>query len=204
MKILNYEDIKPRGNTEELFLEVTGNRQLYKRLEEKYGEGVGVKAIQGQLKTLIDLYGIDFKQKRILDLGCGSTGETYDSDINRKNFKTGKDTQPNQNGKPWERPEFIRSFEPWFCRALHELGAECLGVDYGKLTGEEFEHLDYTDLLDPNALDSIQDNSIDLANARLLFDSPQLEKIDRRKKLKGVLLPQLERIVKPDGLFIHW
>jgi SAM-dependent methyltransferase len=189
MKILNYEDIKPRENIEELFLEVTGNGQLYKRLEEKYGEGVNTDTIHEQLRRLINIYGADFKQKSILDLGCGSTGGTYDFDMTKQDS--------------FEHPSFTRTFEPWFCRALHELDVECLGVDYGNLTQEQFKKLDYTDLLDPSALDSIQDNSIDLANARLLFNSPQLEMMNGEGKLKEVLLPQLERIVKPDGLFFH-
>lgn len=118
-------------------------------------------------------------QKRILDLGCGSYHGTYEF----------KEFDP-------------KTYEPWLCRALLELGANPIGVDIGNLDGERFEH--YTlNLLLPNSLSFISDNSVDVAHADLLYDSPTLEQMQGCKNLRGLLVPQLERIVKPNGFFIE-
>ena len=46
----------------------------------------------------------------VLDLGCGSMGNSYDHDV----------------------IQHARDFEPWLCRALHELGIKVIGIDSGK------------------------------------------------------------------------
>jgi len=60
-------------------------------------------------------------------------------------------------------------------------------------------------LLGPDSLGFLQDSSVDVAHARLLYSSPQLEKLNRgnSKSLHEYLLPQLERIVKPEGFFVY-
>ena len=117
---------------------------------------------------------IDPKGKTILDLGCGSM---YSEDSS-------------------EEP---RIFEPWLLRALHEYGSNCIGVDTGGLKDEKFEGYNW-ELCWDESLDSLKDNSVDLACAFNFFDSPALFGTGRRTF--KTLLPQLERIVKPGSYFI--
>lgn len=174
------------------------NRRLYKRLKEKYGEGLPEKSwIEILLSVPVTLFGKDLQNKTILDLGCGSTAHSYDY-VGMQNEKYGK-----------------RDYEPWLPRALHLLGVKVIGVDYGNLDEEEFQHLSHTNLLNPFSLKSIPDNYIDLAHARQLYTSPQLEKMLTipystnnssdyiSKKLESTLIPQLNRIVKPEGFYYH-
>ena len=173
------------------------NSNLHRKLKEKYGEGLPSKDwLEILLSVPVNLFGKDLQSKTVLDLGCGSTGRSYDYE-GMQNEKYGK-----------------RDFEPWFPRALHLLGVRIIGVDYGKLDDEEFDHLGYTNLLSPVALKSIPDNSIDLAHARQLYSSPQLEKMSSApysanrpeyisEKLDAILIPQLHRIVKPEGFYFH-
>lgn len=194
--------VKPEINSEldyQQTRKLIRDKKLYKRLKEKYGERLLSKDwLEVLLSVSVTLFGKDLENKIILDLGCGSTGHSYDYER----------MQNEQYGN--------RDFQPWLPRALHLLGVKVIGIDYGKLDGEEFEHIGYSNLLNPLSLKSIPDKSIDLAHARQLYSSPQLEKmIDvppsnyhdfagyRTKKLESVLLPQLNRIVKPEGFYYH-
>ncbi len=178
MKILEYDQIKPNMEDYSIFHNIINN--LSKKIKEKYGDVSPSELIKYQ-KVFCLLQG-DFK-KTILDLGCGSTGDSWDY---HRCFKE-------------------RYYEPWLCRMLHELKIKVVGIDCGKLDEEEFEHHSL-DLHKSNSLSFIPDNSIDIAHARLLFDSPELERrLDRNgKTLNKLLMPQLERIMKPDGFFIYF
>ncbi len=130
-------------------------------------------------------YSRDLEDKSILDLGCGSTGGSIDSTLSG-------------------------GWEPWLCRALRELGAKPIGIDAGNLAAEEFEHYSL-DLLQPRSLSFLPDHSIDIAVAFNLFNSPHLKIKNRKNRgthhigrlLYEHLTRQLERIVKPCGLFIY-
>jgi len=115
--------------------------------------------------------------KIILDLGCGSKGSL-------DNYFSG------------------RMFEPWLARGLYELKANIIGIDLGDLSTEKFKGYEL-DLSKENSLSLFEDNSIDIAFASLFFDSPALNRyyLEGRKTF-NLLLPQLERIVKPEGYFI--
>lgn len=127
----------------------------------------------------------ELKGKTILDLGCGSNDFDIEGEGMRKH----------------------RGLEPWLCRALLELGAIPIGIDIGDLSKENFEHYQL-DLLKPNALSFFKDNSVDIANAHELLSSPYLSRAyqgegSAGEALKRILIPQLERIVKPEGYFIY-
>jgi hypothetical protein len=126
----------------------------------------------------------DLKGKRILDLGCGNNSHNDDLLGDMTN----------------------RMFEPWLCRALNESGANPVGVDIGNLDMEEFEH-HQVNLLKKECLHFLKDNSIDIANAHLLFDSYFLHKFQEHSRsgidLKGILMPQLERVVRKNGYFLY-
>lgn len=133
-------------------------------------------------------------KKKILDLGCGSTGDTEESVIEQDSSL----------------------FHPWLCRALGELGASPIGVDIGNLEGEKFETY-RTNLLIPNALAlvGIPDDSIDVVHSRALFTSPELEvqfsnvpvfwqrQSEKTNYLLALLQPQIERVLKPNGVFVY-
>ena len=139
------------------------------------------------MPRILYLAGGKLEGKRILDLGCGSVA-----------------TLDNAYGST-KAPDF----EPWLCRALHESGVKVIGVDYfsPQETSQESFEFHKRNLLEQGALDFIPDKSIDIANARFLFNSPTLLNLYEEKNfmqnIQNVLLPQLERIVKPDGFFIH-
>ena len=60
------------------------------------------------------------------------------------------------------------------------------------------------DICQEGSLDFISDKSIDIANASYLFNSPTLRRLGHNsEKLQRLLLSQLERIVKPEGYFLH-
>lgn len=130
--------------------------------------------------------GLDnLKDKKILDLGCGSNYESYDIDA-----ISGKE----------------RTFEPWFCRALIEIGAKPIGVDIGSLDGENFEHY-RLDLSKSGTLDFLPSESFDAINVRLLFTSPQLEEKmfktkEDIKNMKIEIQTQINRLLKKDGKII--
>lgn len=186
MKIETYINVSNRMEN----INIQREKQLKRKLASKYGKEVVEEhwlKIQQQLYVLASC--VDkLEGKTILDLGCGCNHSTFDSDRNRAGM----------------------TYDPWLCRALNELGVKCIGVDKGNLDGELFEHHGYTDLTLPNSLNFIPNHSANVANARLLFSSPELSERGRfyspaeaSDKLKQILLPQLERIVKPEGYFVY-
>lgn len=119
----------------------------------------------------------EIANKRILDLGCGSTGGTRESE---------------------EFPEHM--FDPWLCRTLLELGACPIGVDVGELDKEKFE-AHRKDLLQPGSLDFLPDDSIDIIHSSALHTSPQ-PGLENCEHLWEILNPQIARIIKPNGVFL--
>lgn len=125
----------------------------------------------------------DIRGKKILDLGCGSTGRTYEA-----NFMNEK-----------------RQFEPWVSRILLELGADVTGIDVGKIDEERFTHFNL-DLTIDNSLAFIQDESYDAVLALAFYDSPELrQRTDyiQMAEVKKILYPQIERVLKSDGTYLE-
>ncbi len=162
--------------------------QKYLNSNEKEYSLTAYSTLFLQLNAILSLTSDGILEKRILDLGCGSIH-------NQDHFK------------------YPQGFEPWLCRFLHEAGAKPIGIDIANLDNEEFEHYQL-DLGEPNSLDFLADNSIDIAHSSLLFDSPTMvrEMYERNPgieiqnpatRLKQNLLPQLEKIIKPEGFFIY-
>ncbi|OGE19452.1 hypothetical protein A3J19_02200 [Candidatus Daviesbacteria bacterium RIFCSPLOWO2_02_FULL_41_8] len=137
-----------------------------------------VHPLAEQLKWIFTAAGGNIVGKRILDLGCGSNGNTIDS------------------------KEFGALFRPWLCRTLLELGAEPIGVDFGDLNGEKFE-AHSRDLSLPESLNFVPDDSVDIIHSRALHTSPQLSELRVESgHLMEILNPQIMRILKPQGVFL--
>ncbi|MBT3397980.1 hypothetical protein HOA55_01305 [archaeon] len=152
------------------------------QMGEKYGWGIGNKwsILLSQLWMVMALEGDSFEDKMVLDLGCGCTeqiGEEHSA-------------------------IYGYDYEPWLCRTMNELGMGHLGIDIGGNAAERF-NFHQADLRDPSVLDFIPDHSVDVAHAGQFFNSPYLIKhLGCHENLREKLMPQLERIVKPEGFFL--
>jgi len=204
MKIITYDKLSEKIDWSKKYNPGWDKPDLFRKIEEKYGLYKGYSGWHSELATIDAAFSLVGGNKTFLDLGCGSNSrhDTFD--------------------------EVSRFREPWLCRALNELGVKVIGIDIGNLDGEEFEHYSLN-LLNENALSFLPDNSIDIAHEFQFFDSPFLhdmisitdkelaEKVknpeipywsagDHSKYCleitKRVLIPQLQRIVKPDGYFV--
>jgi len=154
-------------------------REMVPELAKMYGSANEIHVrtpLIHQMTPVLFALSEDYKGKTFLDLGCGSnTPELGD-----------------------------RVYEPWLCRALHHLGVNAIGIDLGELDGEQFTH-HQTNLLERDSLRFLPDNSVDVANARQLFTSPLYLRhfMEDNVDLWEHLIPQLERIVKPEGTFMY-
>jgi hypothetical protein len=184
MKVRNYKEIATTREIDRKAFELVNFSVNQLRKNPKFVEDDGWAEINPivSLPPIMTCLG-SLEGKTILDLGCGSNNPRIEGDIYFSD----------------------RQFEPWLCRTLKVLGANPIGMDIGPLAGEEFEHY-WTELTQPDSLKIIPDNSIDLVNACQLFDSPFLKKVIKVSgmELKKHLLPQIERVLKPDCYFLYW
>ena len=140
------------------------------------------------------------KEKRILDIACGSNSSKAPSSV----FV---DTPFGERSIPASSSEsYTAQFEPWFCRILLEIGADPVGIDLGDLEQETFEHYQI-DLGQPGALNFLPDHSFDAVQDSRLFGSPEFtaqipHKIDRLK-VAAEIWNQEQRLLKANGIVIH-
>ena len=140
-----------------------------------------------------------YKGKRILDIACGSNTSKAPSSISintpfgEKRF--GRSTKG-----------YTAQFEPWFCRILLELGADPVGIDFGDLEGEAFEH-HRADLGQRGALDLLPSHAFDAVQDSRLFGSPEFtsqfpNRADRLRVAEEIRR-QEQRLLKPNGIVVH-
>ena len=161
-------------------------REVGRKLCEKYKLSEKDKHHLGwmeeNVRVALEKFGIDeIKGKRILDLGCGSTGS--------------------ETGRFFGVRIKDREYEPWFCRALLELGAIPVGIDIGDLSKEEFEHYQL-DLAKPGALNIFPDHSFDGLNLKAFFDSPTLETRTSPAEINAMkreIATKIKRLLKVGG-----
>jgi SAM-dependent methyltransferase len=107
---------------------------------------------------------------------------------------------------PDEKGVLQNSYQPWLCRALHSMGAGIAGIDVSCLVLRERFDAYCIDLMVEGSLSLFPDNSVDIAFANMLFDDPGLLQSygpHAGEALRSRLVPQLERIVRPSGVFIY-
>jgi len=193
MRVYSYNEIETDTNA--FSASIRFKEAVKEQVQRKYKvdiekDGICISSARIQLYKMLSLKpGLVENKLRVLDLGCGRV-----------------------NGDCSYQKTAPRQYEPWPARLLHELGVPVIGIDLGGLDSEEFEHY-ACNLLDDGALAFLSSNSIDFANAACLFNSPALRSCaylwepERQKQvgreLKARLIPQLERIVRPDGFFIY-
>jgi hypothetical protein len=89
---------------------------------------------------------------------------------------------------------------------LYDLGAVPVGVDFGDLEQEIFEH-QRVDLGKPGALNVFSDASFDAIQDSRLFGSPeftaQFPILADRIKVAEEIVRQERRVLKPDGVIVH-
>ncbi|SRR5258708_2222091 len=178
---------------------------LMKKVAE--GSGLGLKTVgltsedwrslqflEWKLRELSVIYwaaGGKIKGERIVDLGCGSTGRTYE----HKKYSPGTSA-------------------PKLARTLSYLGADVVGVDYGDFGDEPFEAHSGIDLLTPGCLDFLPDRSVNIFHSSLLYTSPQLSlmvtgresplgSIAAGNVLAANLLPQIEKKLIKNGYYVY-
>lgn len=172
-------------------------------LSRKMAKEPGVEEIIKQLLGRItSAFGClaQVKGKRILDLACGSNTSKapasiyIDTPFGEKSISTA------------DAQGYTAQFEPWFCRVLWQLGAHPVGIDFGDLEGEAFEHY-RVDLGQPRTLDFLPGQSFDAVQDSRLFGSPeftaQFPDREARLKVAAEIRRQEHRLLKADGRVIH-
>jgi len=170
---------------------------LVKKLAKEPGVAEIIQQMSGRLANSFGSLS-DLKGKRFLDIACGSNTSKMPGSI-YVNTPFGEISLGGSRG-------YTALFEPWFCRILFDLGATPVGVDFGDLEQEVFEHLQ-VDLGKPGALNVLPDASFDAIQDSRLFGSPeftaQFPKPADRLKVAQEIVQQEQRLLKPDGIIIH-
>ena len=172
-------------------------------LAQKMAKEPGVAEIINQLLgRLENAFGnlSTVKGKRILDIACGSSTSKAPASIYINTpFGEKRINTTDTDG-------YTAQFEPWFCRALLQMGAHPVGIDFGNLEGEAFEHY-RVDLGRIGALDFLPDHSFDAVQDSRLFGSPeftaQFPDPADRLNVATEIRHQERRLLKAGGRVIH-
>jgi hypothetical protein len=172
-------------------------------LLNKIAREPGTKAVIEQLLgRVVQAYGklSTLTGKRILDIACGSNSSRTPPTLSI-NTPLQTTTIQNDIGN-----RYTTQFEPWFCRILLALAADPVGIDFGDLSGEMFEHY-RVDLAQMGALDFLPSHSFDAVQDSRLFGSPeftaQLPNKADRLKVALEIRSQEQRLLKKIGIIIH-
>ncbi len=172
-------------------------------LSRKMAREPGVREILAQMAGRIDdAFGslANIRGKRVLDIACGSNTSRAPASFH-VNTPFGEKRIGSSSGSG-----YTAQFEPWFCRMLLELGADPVGVDFGDLEGEAFEHY-RADLGERGALDFLPDHSFDAVQDSRLFGSPEFTarfsgRADRLRVAEQIR-QQEQRLLKRGGIVVH-
>ncbi len=171
-------------------------------LNKKMAREPGVEEIITQLVgRMVNAFGrlSNIQDKRILDIACGSNTSKAPASVYINTpfgeMTIGRSTQG-----------YTAQFEPWFCRMLVELDANPVGIDFGDLAREAFEHY-RVNLGQKGALDFLPSHSFDAVQDSRLFGSPEFTAQFPNQadclKVAQEIRRQEQRLLKADGLIIH-
>ena len=171
-------------------------------LNKKIANEPGVEEIIKQMfGRLANSFGrlSNIRGNKILDIACGSNTSKAPASLYI-------DTPFGEVTLGRASKGYTAQFEPWFCRILFELGAKPVGVDFGDLEREVFEHYQ-VDLGKIGALDFLPDASFDAVQDSRLFGSPeftaQFPNQADRLKIAREIKRQEQRLLKADGIVVH-
>ncbi len=172
---------------------------LSRKMAKEPGVEEIIKQLLGRLESAFERLST-VTGKRILDIACGSNTSKappsiyIDTPFGDKRISTA-DTEG-----------YTAQFEPWFCRVLLQLGAHPVGIDFGNLEGEAFEHY-RVDLGQKGALDFLPSHSFDAVQDSRLFGSPeftaQFPNRTDRLTVAAEILRQEQRLLKARGIVVH-
>jgi hypothetical protein len=172
-------------------------------LLNKIAREPGTKAVIEQLLgRVVHAYGklSTLTGKRILDIACGSNSSRTPPTLSINTPLQTTTIQSDIGNR------YTAQFEPWFCRILLALAAEPVGIDFGDLSGETFEHY-RVDLAQLGALDFVPSHSFDAVQDSRLFGSPeftaQLPHKADRLRVALEIRSQEQRLLKKSGIIIH-
>lgn len=140
----------------------------------------------------------DIQDKRILDIACGSNTSRLPASGHIRTLFLDVKFDPARG--------YTALFEPWFCRILAGLQAAPVGIDFGDLDQEVFEH-HRVDLGKPGSLDFLPGHSFDALQDSRLFGSPEFtaqfpDPADRMEVAREIVR-QETRLLKTGGIIIH-
>jgi hypothetical protein len=168
---------------------------LARKLSTEPGVAEIIKQMAGRLSDSYPKL-LDIRNQSILDIACGSLTSRLPASGFLQTLQINFDPLTG----------YTALFEPWFCRLLLELGAHPVGIDFGSLDGELFEH-HHVDLGTPGALDYLPAGSFDALQDSRLFGSPeftaQFPRSADRLTVAREIVRQETRLLKPGGLIIH-
>jgi hypothetical protein len=171
---------------------------LNRKIRKEPGVEDVVTQMFGRLANSFEKLSV-IRNKKILDIACGSNTSKAPASL----FI---DTPFGQKTIGLSNQGYTAQFEPWFFRILFELGAKPVGVDFGDLEAEVFEHY-RVDLGKIGALDFLPDHSFDAVQDSRLFGSPefttQFPKQADRLKIAQEIKQQEQRLLKTSGIVIH-
>jgi len=172
---------------------------LSQKMDREPGLDEIIKQLIGRVYQAFSTF-LTLKGQRILDIACGSSTSRAPSFV-YVNTPFGE-----QRIHPKNPAGYTAQFEPWFCRMLLEFGAQPVGIDFGNLDSETFEHYK-VDLGLPGALNFLPDGSFDAVHDSRLFGSPEFtaQHPDRADRIKVAeeIWRQEQRLLKANGIVIH-
>ncbi len=172
---------------------------LARKMAKESGIAEIIKQLLGRLDSAFESLSA-IQGNRILDIACGSNSSKAPASIHI-------DTPfGNKQISPVAAEGYTALFEPWFCRVLLPLGAYPVGIDFGELEGEAFEHY-RVDLGQIGALDFLPSHAFDAVQDSRLFGSPefkaQFPDPADRLKIAVEIRRQEQRLLKASGRIIH-
>lgn len=171
---------------------------LSEKMAREPGLAEIIKQLMGRIERAFGRFS-KLERKRVLDIACGSNSSKAPPSL----FV---DTPFGETQIESATRAYSAQFEPWFCRALLELGAMPVGIDRGDLEGEAFVHYN-VDLGRAGTLDFLPSHSFDAVQDSRLFGSPEfIEQFPdeaARLQIAREIVQQERRLLKAGGIIIH-
>jgi hypothetical protein len=178
--------------------ELNSRYALFRKMEKESGVDDIIRQMFGRLAAAYPELR-QLRKQRVLDIACGSNSSKLPGSL-YVNTPFGEVSLGKTN------KGYTSLFEPWFCRILLALEADPIGIDFGDLDGEMFEHY-HVDLGKPGALDFLPSDSFDGIQDSRLFGSPEFTAQFPRKADRYAIAREIrrqeERLLKPTGIIIH-